>query len=56
MRVHESVREHLTLSSLRLESGSTTLPVSALPRREEVPPREARVAADRPGVVQRDDG
>lgn len=45
-----------TLSSLRLVSASYALPVSALPRREEVPPSDARVAAERPGVAQREDG
>lgn len=32
------------------------LPVSVLPRRDDVPPSEAKEAADRPGVVQREDG
>lgn len=30
--------------------------MSVLPRREEVPPSDARVAAERPGVAQREDG
>lgn len=30
--------------------------MSALPRRDEVPPSDARVAAERPGVAQREDG
>lgn len=47
----------LTLISLRLVSVSyTTLPASALPRRDEVPPSDANVAAERPGVAQREDG
>lgn len=48
--------ESLTLSSLRLVSGSYMLPVSVLPRRDEVPPSDANVAAERPGVAQREDG
>lgn len=55
MNVKERCRS-LTLSSLRLVSGSYVLPASALPLLDEVPPSEARVAGDRPGVVQRDDG
>jgi len=39
-----------------LASGSLMLPASTLPRRDGVPPSEARVAAERLGVVQRDDG
>lgn len=34
----------------------TTLPASALPLRDEVPPSDANVAGERPGVVQREDG
>lgn len=30
--------------------------MSALPRRDEVPPSDASVAAERPGVAQREDG
>lgn len=47
----------LTLISLRLVSVSyTTLPPSVLPLRDEVPPSDANVAAERPGVAQREDG
>lgn len=47
----------LTLSSLRDASDSMTiLAISPLPLLDEVPPREASVAAERPGVAHRDDG
>ena len=39
-----------------LASGSTTPPASTLPLRDDVPPSEARVAAERLGVVHRDEG
>lgn len=47
----------LTLNSLKEASGSMTiLDISPLPLLDEVPPRVASVAAERPGVAHREDG
>lgn len=52
-----AVKIIITFNSLREESASIMrLPASPLPRLEEVPPRDARAAADRVGVAFRDDG